>query len=142
MKESILLFLGCWVGLTTLDQVFTYEAAYDVGYGAVALLALLISVTFSWLWRVRATPLAAGMALSWLGCAGVIGYWWIFSQMQRGPQEGFERELLLMFVALYLGGGIMHLRVISGAHWAGLRAFWAAVTAIGVIAFAAAFTVG
>jgi hypothetical protein len=39
------------------------------GFAAVAAMAALIAATFLWLWWVRATPLALGMALSWSGVA-------------------------------------------------------------------------
>lgn len=142
MKETALLFVLAWVALETLNAVFGFDAAYDMGYAMVASMALLISVTFLWLWRERATPLAAGMAFSWLGCAGVVGYWWVFSQLGRPPSPGLEREVLLLFVAFYLGGGVMHLRVISGAHFSGRQVFWTVLVGITAVAAGASIQFG
>lgn len=140
MRKSLLLFLGFWVGLATIDSLFGFDAAYDAGYGAISLLAVVISGTFAWLWRIRATPMALGMAFSWAGCAGLVGYWWTFNQVGRPPGPGIEHDLLWGFVALYLAGAGAHLRVITNAHGGGrplfLLTFGSALAASLALAFA------
>jgi hypothetical protein len=115
MKASLLLFSVFWAGLAALDQFLGYDTAYDAGYAAIALDAIVIAVTFGWLWHIRATPMALGMAFSWLGCAGLVGYWWLFNQLGRAPAIGLEKQALWPFLGLYLAGAVAHLRVIAGA---------------------------
>ena len=118
MRSTLLLFLAFWAGLVTIEHVSDFNTAYDAGYGALALLAMVIAVTFGWLWRIRATPMALGMAFSWAGCAGLVGYWWYFDQVRRMPVPGFDHLLLWAFLALYLAGAVAHLKVIVAAYGA------------------------
>lgn len=129
MKQPILFLLGLFAGLSSTSRVFGFGTAYDLGYGVIAVLAAVISLTFLHLWYSRATPLAGGMALSWLGCCGVVGYWWVFYHLGRDPEPGREFELLFLVLALYLTGALMHLRVISNAYWGGRPRTWVIVLA-------------
>ena len=124
MNRSILVLLGLYVALTTVHRTAGFELAYDIGYSALSLTALVISITFLWLWRVRATPMALGMALSWAGCFGLVGFWWVFSQIGRRPVGLPERDLLFFFISLYLAGGILHIRMISAAYLRTRTVFW------------------
>ena len=142
MSRPILLFLGVYVGLTTLDRTLGYDVAYDVGYGAISLMAIVISVTFLWLWRIRGTPMAMGMAVSWGGCFGLIGYWWVFAQIGRRPTSGAEHDILFAFIALYLAGAVLHLAVISRAYFATRVVFWGTLTGVMAITFGLAYAVG
>jgi hypothetical protein len=69
MRQALWLLAAATAALAlavvTLGPVSTAVA----GYAAVAAMAVLIAATFLWLWWVRATPLALGMALSWSGVA-------------------------------------------------------------------------
>ena len=133
MNRSILLFLSIYVLLTTTHRTAGFEMAYDIGYSAISLTALVISITFLWLWRVRATPMALGMALSWAGCFGLVGFWWVFSQIGRNPSALLELDILFLFIALYLAGGILHLRVISSAYLQTRTVFWGILMGIGIV---------
>ena len=140
MNRSILLFLGLYMGLTTLHHVEGYEIAYDVGYSAISLSALVISITFLWLWRVRATPMALGMALSWAGSFGLVGFWWVFTQIGRQPVRLLERDVLFLFIALYLAGAILHIRVISAAYLRTRTVFWGIVLGLSAVSVGLSLT--
>lgn len=71
------------IAMWALYFSFGYETAYRIGYGAFSLLAAMISATFFWLWRRRATPLALGMGLGWAGAASVMGWWWLYHLLDR-----------------------------------------------------------
>ena len=123
MRTPLMLFAAFWAGLVGLDQTLGYDTAYDAGYGAIALDAMVIAGTFGWLWHIRATPMALGMAVSWLGCAGLVGYWWVFNQIGRPPAPGLEKQALWPFLSLYLAGAVGHLRVIANAYGGGRSLF-------------------
>lgn len=112
MKWAILTFTALAIGLDILYVVFGWRSAYQVGYGSVAVMGLAIAATFLWLWWVKATPLALGMALSWAGSAAVMGWWWSFDVLNF-PNAMLENRFLLAFVALYTTGAIMHFHVIQ-----------------------------
>lgn len=142
MTRSLILFALFWGGLAGLERWVDYDAAYLIGYGAITLAALVIAATFAWLWRVRATPMAVGMALSWSGCAGFVGYWWLFQVIGRTPGTPLDRQALWAFLALYLAGAMGHLRVIAGAYGGGrvlfvATAFGVLTAAVGLVALVA-----
>ena len=142
MRPSLLLFATVWAGLATLGAVFGFDAAYDAGYAAISLLGVIVAATFACLWRIRATPMALGMAFSWAGCAGLVGYWWIFHQVGRPPAEGIEHQILWACLSLYLAGAAAHLRVIADAHGGGRPLFVATLGGVIAAALLAAFLVG
>ena len=142
MSRSILLVLGVYVTLTTLDRTLGYNAAHDIGYAVISLLAIVIAVVFAWLWRVRATPMAMGMALSWAGAHGFVGYWWVYDQLRRDPATYFEHDILFVFLALYFSGAVLHLSVISKAYFKTRVVFWCTLSGVTTIATALAFAVG
>ena len=142
MSRSILLALGIYVMLSTINRTMGFNAAYDLGYGAISLVAIVISVTFAWLWRVRATPMALGMALSWAGCHGLVGYWWVYNQIGRDPSGFFEHDLLFAFISLYFTGAILHLSVISRAYFKTRLVFWCTLCGVVGVSAALAYAVG
>ena len=142
MSRSILLLLGIYVSLSSIDRTLGFDAAYDLGYGAISLVAIVISVTFAWLWRVRATPMALGMALSWAGCHGLLGYWWVYNQIGRLPKGAFEHDLLFAFISLYFAGAVLHLSVISRAYFKTRLVFWLTLGGVTGISTALAYAVG
>lgn len=91
-----------------------YGAMILVGYGAVAVMALLISATFLWLWHLRATPLALGMSLSWAGSGLTIGWWWLM-QITGNPAWGAHAAVVFLFLSLLMSGAILHFAVIQGS---------------------------
>lgn len=141
MIHAILLFLGAYAGLATLDRTIGFSVAYDIGYAAISLMAVVISVTFAWLYRVRATPMALGMSVSWAGCFGLVGYWWVFSQIGRPPITYAEHDILFAFVALYAVGAVLHLNVISQAYFRTRVVFWGTMIGVSTITLALAYAV-
>lgn len=91
---------------------FGYTVIYQIGYGTFAVLALVISLTFFWLWAKRSTPLALGMAFSWGGATGVMSWWWLYNVFGR-PVWMVEHPLLFVFLSVYVVGAILHLEVIG-----------------------------
>ncbi|RVT85262.1 hypothetical protein DXV76_05690 [Rhodobacteraceae bacterium CCMM004] len=87
-------------------------AAAALGPAAVpALLALVaaaawaIAASFLWLWSMRTTPLALGMAVSWSGVAGLA----IWARRLPLPADG----ALAPLAAVCLTGAVLHLSVIA-----------------------------
>ena len=112
MKQAVFLvitvaaaFLAAYLGLG-------YEATYRIGYGALTLMAAMISATFLMLWVARATPLALGMAFSWAGTSCVLGWWWLFNLLGR-PMPMTESGILFGFLSLYFVGAILHFMVMQ-----------------------------
>ncbi|MCP5037040.1 MAG: hypothetical protein GY945_05500 [Rhodobacteraceae bacterium] len=97
-----------------------YQAVYQVAYGAITLMAMMIAATFLWLFVVRATPLALGMAYSWAGAGFVLGWWWLFN-LNGQPLWLRESPVLFAFLPFYFVGAVLHFAVIHrsfGLHGA------------------------
>ncbi|NIY80421.1 MAG: hypothetical protein HWE33_15325 [Rhodobacteraceae bacterium] len=106
------------------------EQALLLAYGAIALMALMISATFLWLWQVRATPLALGMSLSWAGSGLTIGWWWAM-QIAQSPVWGMEAAMLFLFLSLLIAGAVLHFSVIQGSFGlSGLSFLWPVLGAL------------
>ncbi|PZX17748.1 hypothetical protein LX81_01476 [Palleronia aestuarii] len=112
MKHAMGLFAGVLIAVFAGYGISGYADTYLLSYGAIAIMSSLIAGTFLWLWRMRATPLALGMAFSWTGSAFVIGWWWIYTLLGR-PIGMLEHPVLFVFVSFYIAGAIMHLAVIQ-----------------------------
>ncbi len=112
MTKPIWLLILIAAAFKLADFFFGYDLAYLIGYGAFALLAIVISATFFWLWAMRSTPLALGMAFGWAGAACVMSWWWLFNLL-NAPEWMQQNLLLFVFLALYHVGAIMHLEVIG-----------------------------
>lgn len=112
MKQALLLFALLIALFRGGYEIAGYRAVYLIGYGAVALMALMIAATFLWLWVVRATPLALGMAFSWAGAGLVLGWWWLFHVLEQ-PRWGLENPFLFNFLSLYVVGAVLHFSVIQ-----------------------------
>jgi len=112
MKQALGFFIVVASGLFWADVVLGYEAAYEIGYGALSIMAVLISMTFMWLWYTRATPLALGMAFSWLGAASVMGWWWLYNIFDR-PTGMVQNEMLFVFLSAYFVGAGLHFSVVQ-----------------------------
>ncbi|AJE46296.1 hypothetical protein [Celeribacter indicus] len=111
-----------------------YEAAMLLAYGTIALMALMISATFLWLWQLRATPLALGMSLSWAGSGLTIGWWWLL-EIADHPAWGQEAAALFVVLSILICGAVLHFAVIQGTF--GLRggAFLVPVLAAALVSF-------
>lgn len=100
-----------------------YAAMYELTFGTFAIMAITIGITFLWLYRTRSTPLALGMALSWAGSAGLIGWWYVLALFDR-PEGMIDNSLLFVFLAMHMTGALMHFRVIGSTlgWWPGMWA--------------------
>jgi len=120
MKQAFTLLIVL-IGVFHLGyQVVGYRAVYQVAYGAITLMALMIAATFLWLFIVRATPLALGMAYSWAGAGFVLGWWWVFN-LSGQPDWLRESPILFTFLPFYFVGAVLHFSVIHrsfGLHGA------------------------
>ena len=123
MKHAITLFAAFSIGLLMQRLIFGYDLAYQMAYGAISAMAVLISATFFWLWWQRATPLALGMGFSWAGAGMVMGYWWVHNLLDR-PDWMDENPILFVFLAAYIVGAILHFRVIAQTVPQPFLAFW------------------
>lgn len=120
------------------DALFGYAIAYRIAYGAFTILAVVIALTFFWLWAKRSTPLALGMAFSWTGAATVMGWWWIFKIFgEPGWME--ENSYLFVFLSLYFVGAMMHLEVIGRSFGVSRRIAMVPIWLAGGVSAALAF---
>jgi len=111
MKQAFLLAMIMVTVLQAGYRVAGYDVVYQIGYGAITLMSLMISLTFLWLYVVRATPLALGMAYSWSGAGLVMGWWWIYAVLGR-PDWLVDSPILFNFLAFYFVGALLHFGVI------------------------------
>lgn len=118
MKQVAILYAAVVAAAILAVRTVGYEQAVLIAYGAIALMALMISATFLWLWQVRATPLALGMSLSWAGSGLTIGWWWLM-HIADNPAWGREAAALFLFLSLLISGAVLHFSVIQGTF--GLR---------------------
>ena len=107
MKQAIYMLLAVVAALLLGEAAFGYWATYEIVYGALAIMAALIAATFFWLYQKRATPLALGMAFSWAGCAGVLGWWWLYRALDK-PQVMADNSLLFVLLSFYFVGATLH----------------------------------
>ncbi|MCK8464835.1 hypothetical protein MUY35_13335 [Aliiroseovarius sp. S1339] len=130
MKQAFGLMMCLAVLLQLGYRVAGYDAMYQIGYGAITLMGLMISLTFLWLYVQRATPLALGMAYSWSGASLVLGWWWIFALMGEPPFME-QNSAHLIPLSLYLSGALLHFSVIHrsfGCH--GMTFLWPVLGAV------------
>ena len=110
MKQALVLLALVAGVFALIDRTLGHHAALSIAFGSIAVMALMIALTFLWLWRARATPLALGMSFSWAGAASVIGWWWLFHVLHQ-PAAMADSLLLHVFLALYFVGAILHFGV-------------------------------
>ena len=118
MKQVAVLFGAILMAALAGAHGLGFAAMMQVAYGAISVMALLISATFFWLWHERATPLALGMSLSWAGTGFTIGWWWLM-RVLGDPAWGMEAAALFVFLSLLICGAVLHFAVIQGSF--GLR---------------------
>lgn len=129
MKQAFVLLAIIALAFAVATLRFGYDATYQIGYGALTLMAALISVTFLGLWVARTTPLALGMAFSWAGAASVLGWWWVYNLLNR-PEPMADSGVLFGFLSLYYVGAILHFAVMQRSLGWGHGAFAAPVAAV------------
>lgn len=134
MKQAVIL-LALVVGLLEMGKIIVgHDAVLLAVFGGIALMSLMISGTFLWLWGERATPLALGMAFSWLGAALFAGWWWTYELFGR-PAWAYREDGALAVLGLYIVGAVLHFSVIHrsfGRH--GMQFLWPVLAALAVSA--------
>jgi len=111
MKQAFALAMVLIVVLQAGYRVAGYQAVYQIGYGAITMMSMMISATFLWLYVQRATPLALGMASSWSGAGLVMGWWWLYAILGR-PLWALDSPILFNFLSFYFVGAVLHFSVI------------------------------
>lgn len=111
MKQAFALAVVLIAVLQAGYQLAGYQAVYQIGYGAITMMSMMISATFLWLYVQRATPLALGMAYSWSGAGMVMGWWWLYAVLGR-PLWVLDSPVLFNFLSLYFVGAVLHFSVI------------------------------
>lgn len=112
MKQALWLFSGVLVAFWAVQSGLGFGAAARLAYASLTVLAAAIGATFLWLWRERATPLALGMAFSWLGAASIAA-WWNHARGLENAEWMRGNPVLFVCLALYMTGAILHFAVIS-----------------------------
>ena len=139
MRQALLLALVLWAAFYFTVDVLDFRLALAIGFSATALIAAVNCVTFLWLWYVRATPLALGMALSWAGQTA-ISVWW-FATGMPGKGSWFDQDpLIFLCLSIYMVGGLLHIAVIQNS--AGSRRTAAIWPVMAVAAVAAGVVIG
>lgn len=111
MRQPIFVLVSVTAAFLILNALLGYSRTYAILYGAFTLMAVMVSLTFFWLWVRRATPLAMGMFFGWAGAAGVMGWWWSFNLFGQ-PEWMSDSPHLFALLALYFVGAILHFQVI------------------------------
>lgn len=114
MKQALLLALVLWAAFCLIVEVVDFRLAAAIGFSATTLIAAVNCVTFLWLWYVRATPLALGMALSWAG-QSAISVWWFATGMPGEAMSMDHGPLIFLFLSVYMVGGLLHIAVIQNS---------------------------
>ncbi|MCA0044575.1 hypothetical protein [Celeribacter litoreus] len=124
MKKILMLYAAILTAAGFAVVLLGPRPALLLMLGAIALMALMISGTFFWLWRVRATPLALGMSLSWAGSGLTLGWLWGVQSAEAATRSG-DLAALFAFLSLLMAGAVLHFSVIQGTFgFSGLRFLW------------------
>lgn len=107
MIDAFLILVATALAMFIAHAAFGFTVTYEIAYGSFTLMAAMISLTFLWLWRERATPLAGGMALGWAGASSVMGWWWLYNVAGR-PVAMQSNPALFLCLALYFTGAVLH----------------------------------
>jgi len=130
MKQALLLLVITVVAFSISEATLGFWRTYEVGYGAITIMALMISGTFLWLWFARTTPLALGMAFSWAGCASVFGWRWLYRAFDE-PESMIGHTALFLFLSLLFVGSVLHFATIQRSLGLHGRVFlWPVILAI------------
>ena len=132
MRQALLLALALWVIFYVTAGILDIWVAATIGFAAMAAIAVVNCVTFLWLWYVRATPLALGMALSWAGQAAV-SIWWLTEGMPGAPTWLDKGPLIFLCISIYMVGGLLHIVVIqNSAGSPRMAAIWPVLAVVAV----------
>ena len=130
MKQAAVLLALVVLALEAGKLAAGHDAVVGIVYGAIAIMSLMISATFLWLWRERATPLALGMSFSWLGAGLFAGGFWLVDMLGL-PERAWSDHTALVVLAVYIVGALLHFAVIHrsfGRH--GMAFLWPVVAAL------------
>lgn len=111
MKQALTLWMLVLGLLLAGARLWDAATILMLGFGAVAVMAAMISATFLWLWQVRATPLALGMSFSWAGSALIMGAWWV-AQIAGAPVL-LQAQMMVVFLSFLATGAVLHFSVIQ-----------------------------
>ena len=134
MRQALLIALMLWAAFYVTVEVLDFRLAAAIGFAAVSLITAANCLTFLWLWYVRATPLALGMALSWAGQTALSLYWGA-TRMPASALWLDQDPLIFLFLSIYIVGGGLHISVIQ--HSAGsrqARLIWPVIAGIAIAA--------
>lgn len=140
MMDAIRVLVLACAGMLLVYAGLGYEAAYEISYGAFTLMAAMVSLTFLWLWMVRATPLAMGMAFGWAGAASVMGWWWVY-HILGGPAPMRQNPALFLCLSVYFVGAVLHFSVI-GRSLRLARGLWLAPIMLAIAVSVGLYTTG
>ena len=112
MRQAISIYVAILLGVHSSFVAQGFSGTAQVVYGALTIMALMISAIFIWLWAMRLSPLSLGMAVSWAGAAMVIGWSWLSMQL-GGPVWMDESEVVLVLVGLVATGAVLHFEVLE-----------------------------
>ena len=129
MKQAIWLLALVLTALGLIRAALGGEAALALATGAMA---LMIAGTFLWLWVVRATPLALGLAFSWLG-------WGLFAGWQRLAGAANAPGGAIAVLGFCFVGAVLHFSVIHRSFgWHGASFLWPVALAVALAGLALA----
>ncbi len=130
MRHTFLPLIVFVTVFVVMSHQFGHDTSFAIAYGMVASMALVISVSFFWLWYNRATPLALGMALCKLGSATLLAWYAIYRALDRTPIMN-NHEVMGLFIGLYFVGAAHHFAVIRKS--VGINAFMITAPVIAAI---------
>jgi hypothetical protein len=134
MRQALIIAILLSAAFLLTAELLSFRVSAAIGFAATTLIAAANCLTFLWLWYVRATPLALGMALSWAGQAA-LSVWW-FTTGMPGKALWIEQDpTMFLVVSVYIVGGALHISVVqnsTGVRRAGL--VWPAMIVASVAA--------
>jgi hypothetical protein len=112
MKQAMSIYVIVLAAMHGSFLLQGYLGTAEIAYGALTIMASMISATFLWLWAMKMSSLSLGMAVAWAGAGMVMGWWWLFTMLDR-PVWMTRSELLLVILALFLTGAVLHFQVLE-----------------------------
>lgn len=114
MRQALLLTAALMAAFLLMESAFGPRFAINLGFGAIAVIAVTNAGTFLWLWWARTTPLALGMAFSWFGQAALSVLWYLSDvPWTTAWLDALDSAVLFLAVSFYLVGGALHIAVMQ-----------------------------
>jgi hypothetical protein len=114
MRQALLLTAALTVAFLMVERILGIHIAAALGFGSVAVIAVVNALTFLWLWWARTTPLALGMTCSWLGQAA-LSIWGFFVRPDDLALISGSAPLVFFLLSLYVVGGALHIAVMQSS---------------------------